>query len=44
MEGLEIEIVFAEEIQLEWGHQQAVMIVWDLKSIRLKFECHLSST
>ena len=44
MEGLEIEIVFAGEIPLEWDHQQAAMIVLDLNTSRLKFEGLLTGT
>ena len=44
MEGLEIEIVFVEEKQLEWGRQQAAMIVWDLNKSRRKFQGHIKST
>ena len=44
MEGLEIKIVFAEEILQEWGHQQAAMIVWDLNSSDLKFESYFNGT
>ena len=44
MEGLEIETVFAGEILLEWGHQQAAMIVWDLNTRRIKIEGYLNGT